>query len=332
AGVDDESLDLLAHRYGFAARDVLASVEADPELAPRIVPDLPDLLAEAAFAVTHEQATTLADVLLRRTRLGILDAPRLVADGSAEARAAAEAMGRVPGGDGPRVARGLDGADLIDVGGESGVTDLPAVTAQEELERVLPIVERLAAEDAIVSIDTWKPEVARGALEAGAAMVNDVSGLADPGVAEACAETGAGLILTHTRAAPKQKSFPSYPDVVEDVVERLRERMEAARTLGMHAEQLVLDPGPDLAKTPADTITVLRALPRLAGLGRPVLLAASRKDFVGALTDRSPRDRLAGTLAAIGVGLDLGASILRVHDVPATLDYLAVRAALRGER
>ncbi|TMM09472.1 MAG: dihydropteroate synthase [Actinobacteria bacterium] len=235
-----------------------------------------------------------------------------------------------------QIARALamhdDGADLIDVGGESGVTDLPAVTAQEELERVLPIVERLAAEDAIVSIDTWKPEVARGALEAGAAMVNDVSGLADPGVAEACAETGAGLILTHTRAAPKQKSFPSYPDVVEDVVERLRERMEAARALGMHAEQLVLDPGPDLAKTPADTITVLRALPRLAGLGRPVLLAASRKDFVGALTGRSPRDRLAGTLAAIGVGLDLGASILRVHDVPATLDYLAVRAALRGER
>jgi len=235
-----------------------------------------------------------------------------------------------------QIARALamhdDGADLIDVGGESGVTDLPAVTAQEELERVLPIVERLAAEDAIVSIDTWKPEVARGALEAGAAMVNDVSGLADPGVAEACAETGAGLILTHTRAAPKQKSFPSYPDVVEDVVDRLRERMEAARALGMHAEQLVLDPGPDLAKTPADTITVLRALPRLAGLGRPVLLAASRKDFVGALTGRSPRDRLAGTLAAIGVGLDLGASILRVHDVPATLDYLAVRAALRGER
>ena len=235
-----------------------------------------------------------------------------------------------------QIARALamhdDGADLIDVGGESGVTDLPAVTAQEELERVLPIVERLAAEDAIVSIDTWKPEVARGALEAGAAMVNDVSGLADPGVAEACAETGAGLILTHTRAAPKQKSFPSYPDVVDDVVERLRERMEAARALGMHAEQLVLDPGPDLAKTPADTITVLRALPRLAGLGRPVLLAASRKDFVGALTGRSPRDRLAGTLAAIGVGLDLGASILRVHDVPATLDYLAVRAALRGER
>ena len=108
AGVDDESLDLLAHRYGFAARDVLASVEADPELAPRIVPDLPDLLAEAAFAVTHEQATTLADVLLRRTRLGILDAPRLVADGSAEARAAAEAMGRVLGWDGPRVARELD--------------------------------------------------------------------------------------------------------------------------------------------------------------------------------------------------------------------------------
>ena len=153
----------------------------------------------------------------------------------------------------------------------------------------------------------------------------------DPGVADACASTGAGLVITHTRARPKEKAFPRYGDVVADVVTLLRERMGSAIELGVHREQLVLDPGPDLAKTPADTIALLRALPEVAALGRPLLLAASRKDFVGALTGRAPRDRLAGTLAAIGAGLDLGASILRVHDVAATADYLAVRAALRGE-
>jgi dihydropteroate synthase len=225
-----------------------------------------------------------------------------------------------------------DGADLIDVGGESGVTDRPAVSAAEEAERVVPLVERLAAEGAVVSVDTWKADVARAALAAGAALVNDVSGLRDPGVAEACAEAGAGLIVTHTRAEPKHKAFPHYDDVVGDVVGLLRERMAEARARGVGEEQLVVDPGPDLAKLPADTVAVLRALPEVARLGRPVLLALSRKDFVGALTGRPPRERLAGTLAAIGAGLDAGGSIVRVHDVAAVADFLAVRAALRGER
>ena len=223
------------------------------------------------------------------------------------------------------------GADLIDVGGESGVTDRPPVSLGDEIARVAPVVERLAAAGVPVSVDTWKAEVAAAAIEAGAVMINDASGLSDPGVAEACAATGAGLVLTHTRAAPKQKAFPRYDDVVQDVLAFLRERMETARGQGVQPQQLVLDPGPDLAKAPADTIAILRALPELAALERPLLLAASRKDFVGALTGRAPRDRLAGTLAAIGAGLDLGASILRVHDVAATIDYLAVRAALRGE-
>lgn len=223
------------------------------------------------------------------------------------------------------------GADLIDVGGESGVTDRPAVGVEEEIRRVVPVVERLAGAGALVSVDTWKAQVARAALDAGAAMINDVSGLSDPGVADACATTGAGLVLTHTRARPKEKAFPRYGDVAADVVAHLRDRIDAALASGVHREQLVLDPGPDLAKTPADTIATLRALPDVAALERPVLLAASRKDFVGALTGRAPRDRLAGSLAAIGAGLDRGASILRVHDVAATVDYLAVRAALEGD-
>jgi dihydropteroate synthase len=225
-----------------------------------------------------------------------------------------------------------EGADLIDVGGESGVSDRPPVDAAAEAARVVPLVERLAAEGVVVSVDTWKAEVARAALDAGAALVNDVSGLSEPGVAEACASAGAGLVVTHTRAAPKHKSFPGYADVVADVVSFLCERIGAARAHGVGEDQIVLDPGPDLAKLPAETVAVVRSLPAVAELGRPLLLALSRKDFVGALTGRPPRERLAGTLAAIAAGLDGGGSILRVHDVAPVADFVAVRSALRGER
>lgn len=223
------------------------------------------------------------------------------------------------------------GADIVDVGGESGRTDRPAVSAAEEIQRVVPLVERLAAQGAMVSVDTWKAEVARAALVAGASMINDVSGLRDAGIASACAETGAALVLMHTRAEPKSKSFPGYEDVVDDVLAFLRKRMIAAAEHGVDEDQIVLDPGPDFAKTPAETVAVLRRLDAVAALGRPVLLAVSRKDFVGHVTGRMPRERLAGTLAAIGEGVDRGAAIVRVHDVPETVDYLAVRAALRGE-
>jgi dihydropteroate synthase len=223
------------------------------------------------------------------------------------------------------------GAALVDVGGQSGVTHRPPVPVAEELRRVLPLVERLAAEGVAVSIDTWSARVARAALTAGAAMVNDPSGLSDPDVAAACAETGAALVLTHTRTAPKRKEFPRYGDVTRDVVAFLRARMAATLAVGVEAEQLVVDPGPDLSKTPAETVAVLRSLERVRALGRPLLLAVSRKDFVGALTGRPPRGRLAGTLAAVGEGVDAGAAIVRCHDVEAVADFLAVRAALRGD-
>jgi dihydropteroate synthase len=224
-----------------------------------------------------------------------------------------------------------EGADLIDVGGESGVSDRPAVSADEEATRVVPLVERLAAEGLIVSVDTWKPAVARDAIAAGAALVNDVSGLRDPGLADACAESGAGLVVMHTRAEPKVKSFPEYRDVMADVLAFLRERIEIARSRGVGEDQIVVDPGPDFAKTPAETIEVLGSLDALHDLGRPILLAASRKDFIGAITGRSPGDRLGGTLAAIGAGADAGVAIVRVHDVRETVDFLRVRAALKGE-
>jgi dihydropteroate synthase len=226
------------------------------------------------------------------------------------------------------------GADLVDIGGESGVTNRPPVAADEEIERVAPLIERVVGElGALVSVDTYKPPVARAAIAAGACIVNDVSGLRDPALADVCAETGAGLIVTHTRAAPKQKLLDPSLDgrIVEDVESFLAERIALARRRGMKFEQLLLDPGPDIGKTPFQTVEVLRRFDALHAFGRPLLLAVSRKDFIGALTARPPRSRLAGTLAAIGFGVDAGAHVLRVHDVAEAAEYLAVRAALRGE-
>jgi dihydropteroate synthase len=221
-----------------------------------------------------------------------------------------------------------EGAAIVDVGGESGRTDTEAVPPEIEIERVVPVVERLAPRGVLVSVDTWRGPVARAALEAGAAMINDVSGLSDLSIAEACAESGAALVITHTRVAPKTKGFPPYGDVVADVCELLQERMDAALDVGVSAEAIVLDPGFDIAKTPAESIELLRRLPEVTALGRPVLAAVSRKDFVGALTERRPRERGAGTLAAVGAAVNGGARILRVHDVADAGDYLRVRAAV----
>jgi dihydropteroate synthase len=226
------------------------------------------------------------------------------------------------------------GADIVDVGGESAITGRPPVDAAEEIARVVPVIERLAGEAALVSVDTYKPAVAEAAIAAGAAIVNDVSGLRDPALADVCARTGAALVVMHTRAAPKQRlqDPDAYDDVVADVVAFLRERVDVALGRGVAPEQIMLDPGPDFAKTPAQTVAVLRRLDALHELGFPLLLAISRKDFIGALTGRSPRQRGAGTLAALAHGADAGAHVFRVHDVAAAADFLSVRAALRGER
>jgi dihydropteroate synthase len=225
------------------------------------------------------------------------------------------------------------GAEMIDIGGESGVTNRPPVSPEEEIERVVPLIERVSGELGVpVSVDTYKPEVARAAIAAGASVVNDVSGLRDPELAAVCAETGAGLILMHTRAAPKEKLLDPSLDgrILDDVGEFLRERIALAGERGVEFEQLMLDPGPDFGKTPAQTVEVLRALPSLHELGRPLLLAVSRKDFIGAITGQPPRARLAGTLAAVAHGVAAGIHVLRVHDVGEVKDFLAVHDALSG--
>jgi dihydropteroate synthase len=237
------------------------------------------------------------------------------------------------------------GADGIDVGGESATTGRPPVGVEEEIARVVPLVERLVAEVAVsgdrgsvrrpmVSVDTYKPAVAAAALAAGAGIVNDVSGLRDPALARVCAEAGAALVVMHTAAAPREcRQDPAlYGDVVGEVLAFLRARVEEAIAQGLTRAQLLVDPGPDFAKTPAQTVELLVHAERLHELGLPVVWAVSRKDFVGALTGRAPRARGAGTLAALAHGLDVGAHVYRVHDVAAAADFIAVRAALRGER
>ncbi|HEY2768117.1 MAG TPA: dihydropteroate synthase [Solirubrobacteraceae bacterium] len=228
------------------------------------------------------------------------------------------------------------GADIIDVGGESATTGRPPVAPDREIELVVPLIERIveSIDGVVVSVDTYKPAVARAAIEAGARIVNDVSGLRDPELAEVCARTGAALVVMHTAAAPRQRlQDPElYRDVVGETLAFLEDRVAVALAAGIDREQLIIDPGPDFAKTPAQTIELLIGVQRLHELGRPLLMAISRKDFIGALTGRPPRERLAGTLAALAYGLDVGARVFRVHDVAAATDFLKVRTALAGER
>ena len=258
--------------------------------------------------------------------MGIVNAsPDSFSDGGCHPTLAAQAQ----------LARGLlaAGADLLDIGGESASTGRPPIGVDEEIERVVPLVELLAGElGAIISVDTYKPPVARAAIAAGALIVNDVSALRDPALADVCAETGAALVIMHTLAAPLERMQDPdlYGDITGEVLTFLKERIAVATAAGVAPEQLIVDPGPDFAKTPAQTVRLLARVERLHELGRPLLLAISRKDFIGALTARPPRERLAGTLAALAHGADAGGHIFRVHEVAAAVDFLAVRAALSG--
>ncbi|MCO5314568.1 MAG: dihydropteroate synthase [Solirubrobacterales bacterium] len=227
-----------------------------------------------------------------------------------------------------------DGAGIIEIGGESNVTNRPAVAATEEINRVLPVIEAAVTTGAIVSVDTYKPEVAEAALKQGAAIINDISGGGNPELLAVCAAAGSGVVLMHTEVPPKTQRWDEelYPDGIADhLAGFFEERLTLLAEHGIDREQVVIDPGPDFAKTPRQTVDALRGLDRLAELDRPVMLAVSRKDFIGAIAHRRPSERAAGTFAALAFGLDRGARLLRVHDVAGTVDFLKVRAALRGE-
>jgi dihydropteroate synthase len=233
-----------------------------------------------------------------------------------------------------QVERGLqlaaDGAQIVDVGVLSGRTDTEPIPVDEEAERLSAVVRGLVDAGVTVSADSWRAGAIEAALEAGAHLVNDTSGLLDLRVADMAARSGAGLVVMHTRAAPKQEHFPTYADAVADVRSFLGERIALALTRGVKSEQIVVDPGLDYAKTPQESIDVLRRLSALGDFERPVLLAVSRKYFVGMLTDTLPQDRLAGTIAALEFGVSAGAQIVRVHDVAPVSQYLRLRAALHG--
>jgi dihydropteroate synthase len=228
-----------------------------------------------------------------------------------------------------------EGAAVIDVGGQSASTRVPEVDADVERERVVPLVAALAAErpDVVISVDSYKPAVVAAALDAGAHIVNDVSGLRDPALAPLVADRKAAIVLMHTAAAPKQRLQETdlYDGDVDGVVTRfLAEKVAAARAAGVADDAIVVDPGPDFTKTPAQTVDVLRALDRIDRT-HPRLLALSRKDFIGALTLTRPKERLAGTLAAIAAVGNRPGVILRVHDVAEVRRFLTVLEVLTTE-
>ena len=228
------------------------------------------------------------------------------------------------------------GADIVDIGGQSAITRQAEIAADEEADRVVPLVEWLRRErpDVIISVDTYKPPVVRAVLAAGADIINDVSGLLYPETAQLCASAGAGLVIMHTKARPKQRlqDPDAYGDVSAEVTEFLRAKIGEAIGLGVARESIIIDPGPDFAKTPSQTITMLRDVEEFRRFGRPLLLALSRKDFLGAIVNKSPRGRDAATIAAISHFAAMPGNIFRVHDVEATVDAIAVIDVLTARR
>jgi len=224
------------------------------------------------------------------------------------------------------------GADLVDVGGESTRPGAAAVPPNEELRRVIPVVEALSAACPVpVSVDTSAPEVMRAAAGAGAQLVNDVRALQRPGALEAVAETGLAACLMHMRGEPgTMQQAPHYPNgVVAEVTAFLSGRLEASAVAGIPAERLLVDPGFGFGKTLDDNLALLAGLGELLGLGRPLLVGLSRKSMLGALLDLPVEERLHGSVAAALVAVERGARIVRVHDVAATVQALAVWNAVR---
>ena len=222
-----------------------------------------------------------------------------------------------------------DGAAILDIGGESTRPGAQPVDADEELRRVLPVIEELVGTDAEISIDTTKAEVASRALAAGASIVNDVSAFRfAPELAELVAEAGADCCLMHMLGEPRTMQHdPRYDDVVADVKAFLEERMRFATDAGVSEDRIWLDPGIGFGKTLAHNLELLRRLDEIVALGRPVVVGTSRKSFLGKLTGKPEKERLPGTIATNVMALERGARIFRVHDVAEVAEALAVAAA-----
>ncbi|GLY08369.1 dihydropteroate synthase [Actinoplanes sp. NBRC 101535] len=224
-----------------------------------------------------------------------------------------------------------DGADWIDIGGVPFAPG-PEVSVAQELDRVLPVVE--AARDlAVVSVDTFRPEVAKEVIAAGASVVNDTSGLRDPAMAAAVAGTDAQLVICHSLAAPRTlHPRPQYGDVTAEVGAFLRQRVALALEHGVRPDQIIIDPGHDLNKNTLHSLEITRRLDEIAGIGFPLLAALSNKDFIGETLDRPQQERMPGTLAAVVFCVLRGARIMRVHDVRAATDAIRMTEAMLGWR
>jgi dihydropteroate synthase len=226
-----------------------------------------------------------------------------------------------------------EGADIIDVGGESTRPGASPVRAEEEIARVVPVIERLRQEtEAFISVDTQKASVADEALGAGADIVNDVSALkADPEMAEIVAAHGAGLVLMHMRGTPRtMQEDPAYTDVVIEVRDFLRDAVHTAESAGVSAECILVDPGIGFGKNLGHNLALLGNLHDLHAVGRPILLGVSRKSFLGLLLENEAAERLLGTAASVTAGIMAGAHVVRVHDVRAMRDVAQVADAIRG--
>jgi dihydropteroate synthase len=223
------------------------------------------------------------------------------------------------------------GADLIDVGGESTRPGAAPVDLEEELPRVIPVIEALAAALPVpISVDTSKPEVMAAAVAAGAGMINDVRALAAPGALEAAADLGVPICLMHMRGEPRSmQRAPRYGDVVEEVRAFLTRRIDACMGAGIPRDRLLVDPGFGFGKTLDHNLALLARLRELADVGAPILVGISRKSMLGAVTGRGVGERLPASLAAAVLAAERGADILRVHDVAATVDALNVLEAVR---
>jgi dihydropteroate synthase len=223
-----------------------------------------------------------------------------------------------------------EGADLIDIGGESTRPGAAPVSEQEEMDRVIPVLEALRHLERPLSVDTRRPQVMKAALAAGASMINDVRALAEPYAHEAVATTGCAVCLMHMKGEPRtMQHAPYYDDVTKEVKGFLKDAVRKARFAGIGMDRIVVDPGFGFGKTAAHNLALLRNLSELKDLGVPLLVGVSRKSTIGAVTGRPVEERLAGSLAMALLALQGGATILRVHDVKETRDVIAVWEAFR---
>jgi dihydropteroate synthase len=268
-------------------------------------------------------------------RILVLDRPRVMgivnvtpdsfADGGAHATVeSAVAHGLVLAG---------EGADILDIGGESTRPGADDVTVEEELARIIPVIERLARETALpISVDTSKPEVMRAAVAAGAGMINDVRALQLDGALDAAASLGVPVVLMHMQGSPgDMQQAPEYDDVVSEVHRFLAQRIFACEMSGINKGRIVVDPGFGFGKTLEHNLALLRQLQRFVELGVPVMAGLSRKGMIGALTGRAVEERVHGSVAAAVLALQNGARLLRVHDVAATRDAVSVWQALEAQ-